>query len=422
MTARGVYFMLIFSSFFFVVRCADDANGKSRDELIEHYFLKGFKYAVISKTLQLLHNLAVSLKTIKRVLSRLNLRRKQKFYTDEHLLNVIRTVQDELKESGKCLGYRSLWRRLRHKGLVVSQQKCLQLLHILDEEGVICRKKRRLRRRQYVNPGPDFAWHMDGYDKLKPYGFPIHGCIDGYSRRVLWLEVGSTNNNPLLIATYYVQAALRHKSIPCVLRADRGTENGHVKTIQVYLRSEHDDELSGENSFVYGKSTGNQRIESFWGQLRRHCVQFWMDLFKDMVSTGQLDTSNKIHMLTLRYCFLHLIRKDLYRMSQEWNVHPIRRNQNAKTQAGKPDLMYYCPEMFDTTTFRKEYNSSVLNIIEDTLANQQEFPDYPEDYVHFVEDLIGPHDIPLEVQQGSALYRRINVEVQNLEAQRGISL
>ena len=21
---------------------------------------------------------------------------------------------------------------------------------------------------------------MDGYDKLKPYGFPIHACIDGY--------------------------------------------------------------------------------------------------------------------------------------------------------------------------------------------------------------------------------------------------
>lgn len=27
--------------------------------------------------------------------------------------------------------------------------------------------------------GPDFVWHLDGYDKLKPYGFAIHGCIDG---------------------------------------------------------------------------------------------------------------------------------------------------------------------------------------------------------------------------------------------------
>ena len=25
----------------------------------------------------------------------------------------------------------------------------------------------------------DHVWHVDGYDKLKPYGFPVHGCIDG---------------------------------------------------------------------------------------------------------------------------------------------------------------------------------------------------------------------------------------------------
>ena len=28
--------------------------------------------------------------------------------------------------------------------------------------------------------GPDFVWHLDGYDKLKPYGFAIHAAIDGW--------------------------------------------------------------------------------------------------------------------------------------------------------------------------------------------------------------------------------------------------
>lgn len=23
-------------------------------------------------------------------------------------------------------------------------------------------------------------WHLDGYDKLKPYGFAVHCCVDGY--------------------------------------------------------------------------------------------------------------------------------------------------------------------------------------------------------------------------------------------------
>lgn len=28
--------------------------------------------------------------------------------------------------------------------------------------------------------GPNFIWHVDGYDKLTPYGITLHGCIDGW--------------------------------------------------------------------------------------------------------------------------------------------------------------------------------------------------------------------------------------------------
>ena len=28
--------------------------------------------------------------------------------------------------------------------------------------------------------GPNYIWHADGYDKLKPFGITIHGCIDGW--------------------------------------------------------------------------------------------------------------------------------------------------------------------------------------------------------------------------------------------------
>lgn len=28
--------------------------------------------------------------------------------------------------------------------------------------------------------GPNFLWHVDGYDKLKQFGFAIHGAIVGY--------------------------------------------------------------------------------------------------------------------------------------------------------------------------------------------------------------------------------------------------
>ena len=37
---------------------------------------------------------------------------------------------------------------------------------------------------------------IDGYDKLKPFGFTIHGATDGYSWKILRLFVGSSNNDP----------------------------------------------------------------------------------------------------------------------------------------------------------------------------------------------------------------------------------
>ena len=57
----------------------------------------------------------------------------------------------------------------------------------LDPVSVDARRRRTLRRRFYYSKGPN--WHLDGHDKLKPFGFEIHGCIDWYSGRVLWLNV-----------------------------------------------------------------------------------------------------------------------------------------------------------------------------------------------------------------------------------------
>ena len=65
---------------------------------------------------------------------------------------------------------------------------------------VECRKQRRLRRSRYGTPGPNFLWHIDGWDKLAPFGTFIHEAVDGFSRRILWLAVNSTNKNPSIIS------------------------------------------------------------------------------------------------------------------------------------------------------------------------------------------------------------------------------
>ena len=86
------------------------------------------------------------------------------------------------------------------RGIQYSKEAVTIALNILDPEGVSRRKSHRLKRRKYRNKGPNHVWHMDGNDKLKPFDFYIHGCIDGFSRKMIWLHVGNTNKDPAVIA------------------------------------------------------------------------------------------------------------------------------------------------------------------------------------------------------------------------------
>ena len=52
----------------------------------------------------------------------------------------------------------------------------------------------------------DIVLSSTGYDKLKPFGFPVHGAVDGFSRKVQWLEVTRSNNAPETVAQFYLDA------------------------------------------------------------------------------------------------------------------------------------------------------------------------------------------------------------------------
>lgn len=59
--------------------------------------------------------------------------------------------------------------------LRVSRETTRRILSQLDPVAVAARSRHRLIRRTYVSRGPNYAWHVDGYDKLRPYGFAISG-------------------------------------------------------------------------------------------------------------------------------------------------------------------------------------------------------------------------------------------------------
>ena len=115
--------------------------------------------------------------------------------------------------------YRQLTRGLRLKNdLQARRDTVMKSLRIIDPEGIECRKRRRLKRRRYGTPGPNFLWHVDGWDKLAPFDIFTHGAVVGFSLRILWLEVDSMNENPSFIAFRYLNAVLQLEGVPRRLR------------------------------------------------------------------------------------------------------------------------------------------------------------------------------------------------------------
>ena len=204
-----------------------------RPKIIKLYFQLGFSQKEILMCLAMNHGIVISQRHLRRLLRKYKLYRRKE-YSD--ILRVTMFIEEELQTSAQCYGYRWMHSRCIEEGFVVSQNTVRMLQHLLDPEGVAARRRHRLRRRIYVSVEPNQTWHMDGYDKLKPFGIAISGCIDGYSRQLIWLEAYITNNDPRVILGYFLEAVSSRHGGPRRVRADMGTENGHVEQVQTFLR------------------------------------------------------------------------------------------------------------------------------------------------------------------------------------------
>ena len=141
-----------------------------------------------------------------------------------------------------------------------------------------------------------------------------------------------------------------------------GTENSKLALLQPFFRHTAADPFAGMNSFVYGKSVSNQRIESWWGILRRQGLHWWICFFKDLRDTGVFHETNPLHVECVRFCFMGLIQAELDRISQNWNLHEIREQKNVVVPLGQPDLLYLLPKI----NGHRDYGTPVVK--DDVLA------------------------------------------------------
>ena len=143
-------------------------------------------------------------------------------------------------------------------------------------------------------------WHLDGHHSLIHWKLVIHGCIDGFSRRIMFLRC-SSNNKAETVLELFLNAVKSDGDLwPSWIRVDYDVENVLVCDAMVRTRGE------GRGSFIFiaGPSTHNQRIESLWRDVFRCVSHLYYYTFYGMELSDILNADDQVQLFTLHLVFL----------------------------------------------------------------------------------------------------------------------
>jgi hypothetical protein len=211
---------------------------------------------------------------------------------------------------------------------------------------------KKKRRDNYVVPGPDWLWCLDGHDKLSRFGIEIYGCVDAYSRKIIWFFVGSNNRTQVSVLRQYLYAIKRVGYCPSFLRTDKGREMLMMADAHYFfyhsacfddssISDEVFDQISFADYYIYGKSTGNTRIEGLWRQMIGRTTEQWILFFSALEVDGWFREDLASDQIILVFIFMPILQDVINDWVEDHNATPIRPQRHRSLHVpGIPNDLY----------------------------------------------------------------------------------
>ena len=68
---------------------------------------------------------------------------------------------------------------------------------------------------------------------------------------------------------------------------------------------------------------------------------------------------------SLKFCFVLVIRHELHKVAVLWNLHKIRPSTNQESPSGRPDMLFFVPEVTGGEDLKAQVDLDEIDVVEE---------------------------------------------------------
>ena len=149
---------------------------------------------------------------------------QQMQFTDKSNYEVDAIVKNYMSRHGNTTGEPYISGYFKLIGICIQRRRVRESINRLEPVHLALRWGILISRRTYFVLWPNSLWHIDGHHSLLRSKFVIHGCIDGFSRKIIFLQC-NTSNKALTVLQLLLESIDSHGGYwPSRIRVGYGAE------------------------------------------------------------------------------------------------------------------------------------------------------------------------------------------------------